>query len=118
MLFYFIRHGETDANRRHVLAGSGIDHPLSPVGHTKARGLGASVATRIGHKVHRLLVSDLTRARETAAYVSEGLGLKIEIEPGWREWNLGEWEGKSFAECGHLLLGDGDPCGGEARAAF
>ncbi|HMN70058.1 MAG TPA: histidine phosphatase family protein [Bdellovibrionales bacterium] len=118
MLFYFVRHGETDANRARVLAGSGADHPLNADGHAQARVLAAALETHIPHRIHRVVSSSMTRTRETAEHLSGALRLPVEIHSGFREWHLGEWEGGSFEQFGSLLLGDGEPSGGESRVAF
>ncbi len=118
MLFYFVRHGRTEANANEVLAGSGLDHPLTPEGHAQALNLAAALAPMLPHKVHRIVVSNMTRARETAEYLAKHLNLPLETHADLREWHLGEWEGRSVAEFIHLLLGDGEPKEGEARAEF
>lgn len=118
MLFYFIRHGQTEANRQRLLAGGGLDHPLNQEGHAQAKQLAEIIRAHIPHPVHRLVVSHLTRARETAAYLSTVLGVPVEINDQFGEWILGEWEGKSAPEHGALLLGETSPREGEARADF
>ncbi len=118
MLFYFIRHGQTEANRQQRLAGSGLDYPLNSAGHAQAKLLGERIYSLITHPVHRLIASNMLRARQTAEYVSLALSLPLEINQDFREWHLGEWEGKSFAEFGHLLLGDAEPQTGESRQSF
>lgn len=118
MLFYFVRHGETEANRAHLLAGAGNDHPLTQVGHEQARQLASRLKRHVPHPVHRVYASSMTRARQTAGYLAEELALPIDVIPDLREWHLGEWEGKTFAEFGHLLLGDGEPQRGESRRLF
>jgi probable phosphoglycerate mutase len=118
MLFYFVRHGETDANRQEILAGSGIDYPLNENGHLQAQALAKVIRQQIGQPVHRVLVSDMIRAKQTASYIATSLELKVEIIPDIREWHLGEWEGKPFSEYGHLILSDGEPQSGEARKVF
>ena len=118
MLFYFVRHGETEANRNQLLAGAGIDHPLTQTGHDQARGLARAIRRHIPHPVHRVYVSSMTRARQTAGYLAEELALEVQIVPDLREWHLGEWEGKTFAEFGHLLIGEGEPAQGESRKTF
>lgn len=117
MLFYFVRHGETEANRQKFLAGSGIDHPLNEVGHRQALELALRLRRAVGPDVSRIVASNLTRARQTGEYLAKELGLSLEIQSGWQEWNLGEWEGKSFAEFEHLLL-HGEPSQGESRQDF
>ncbi|MGE0527697.1 MAG: histidine phosphatase family protein [Bdellovibrionales bacterium] len=118
MLFYFIRHGETDANRQQLLAGAGMDHPLNLDGRAQARRLASVFRELVPHPIHRLLVSSMTRTRQTAEPLAEALALEIQLVPDFREWHLGEWEGKSFFDFGHLLLGEGEPAGGEARQVF
>ncbi len=118
MLFYFVRHGETNANSQQLLAGSGLDHELNEVGHDQARALGLRIASAIEHKLHRLIVSNMIRTQQTANYIVESIQLKPELHAGFREWNLGEWEGQRFEDYAHLLLGDGEPREGESRKDF
>ena len=118
MLFYFVRHGQTDANLSQRLAGSGLDHPLNSTGHAQAQALAAQIRQHIQHPLHRLIASNMTRARETASHLSTSLGLPIELAADFREWNLGEWEGQPYSQFAHLLLGDGEPKQGETRALF
>lgn len=118
MLFYFIRHGETEANRQEVLAGSGLDYPLNSTGHLQAEKLAKGIDQLISHPVGRLYASNMQRAQQTAAYVARAVGLPLETVPDFREWHLGEWEGKGYAEYSHLLLEGGEPKTGESRQAF
>lgn len=118
MLFYFVRHGRTAANAQEVLAGSGLDHPLLPEGHQQAQALARQLRQLVGGPVHRIISSNMTRARQTAEYLARELGLDLTHHPDWREWHLGEWEGKGTAEFLHLLLGEGEPEKGESRKVF
>ncbi len=118
MLFYFVRHGQTEANSQGLLAGSGLDHPLNESGHLQARSLAAAIRSHIPHPLHRLVASNMLRARETAGYLAAELGLPLELNADFREWDLGEWEGHTFEEFGHLLLGEGEPKTGESREVF
>lgn len=118
MLFYYVRHGQTEANKLEMLAGSGLDYPLTPEGHRQAESLAHVIQDHIPHPVHRIVVSNMTRAQQTASYLSARLNIPVELFPDFREWHLGEWEGKMFAEYGHLLLGGGEPLNGESREIF
>ena len=88
----FIRHGETDSNRRQRFQGQ-IDVPLNGNGLEQARRLGA----RLASEPHDLLFSsDLSRAQQTAAPVAAAWGLQPVLVPGLREQKFGEWEGLDF----------------------
>jgi 2,3-bisphosphoglycerate-dependent phosphoglycerate mutase len=102
-----VRHGASaDAMRGvdfPILDGHG-DPPLSPRGHEQAQLLAARLAT-IEPRPTALYVSGLTRTLETAAPITEALGLEpVEIKD-LREVRLGEWEGGVF----RIKVSDGDP---------
>lgn len=118
MLFYFVRHGQTDHNVQELLAGSGLDLELNANGHAQAEKLAKRLRATVAHPLKRVIASDMKRARTTAEYLARELDLPLQINRDLREWHLGEWEGKTFAEFGHLLLGDGEPEKGESRAQF
>jgi broad specificity phosphatase PhoE len=42
--------------------------------------------------------SDLLRSQQTAAFIAARTGLGIELLPGLREMNFGEWEGLTWSE--------------------
>jgi probable phosphoglycerate mutase len=84
-----IRHGETDANRELRFQGH-IDVPLNDIGHEQARRL----ALRLEREsVQRLVSSDLTRARQTAAPAALQLGMEIVPSATLREQHFGVVEG-------------------------
>jgi broad specificity phosphatase PhoE len=67
---YFVRHGETLANRTHTHQSS--DEPLSPKGRAQAH----RVALRLpSMEIDTLICSTYTRARETATIIGEELKL-------------------------------------------
>ncbi len=118
MLFYFVRHGETDFNRQQRLAGGGLNHCLNDQGHAQAEALAREFKKHVSHKVHRLIVSNMTRTQETAGYLAQHLNMKPEFMPEFREWELGEWEGSNSSEFIAQILGDGEPKQGESRKGF
>lgn len=108
--FVFLRHGQTDANRLQLLAGSS-DVPLNETGRAQAR----EAAERIRPLGVTLVVSSgLRRARDTAALIAQALGIPHLIEPGLAERNWGSLEGRPRAErvCGAT------PPGAETPEAF
>jgi glucosyl-3-phosphoglycerate phosphatase len=88
-----VRHGESTWNAEHRLQGQ-LDPPLSDEGRAQARQLRPLVEA-LGVPAGRAVVSDLSRARETAELL--GLGATT-IDPCWREIDVGEWGGKTAAE--------------------
>jgi serine/threonine-protein phosphatase PGAM5 len=68
---YLIRHGMYD---RDSLADDRVGNGLNALGREQARMVGARLAA-LPVKVHALVSSDFTRARETATIVGEALGM-------------------------------------------
>lgn len=109
---FLIRHGETEwsLNGRHT----GIsDIPLTEKGRQVARLWQPYAGAR---KFALVLSSPLQRARETCELA--GLAGQAQIEDDLREWNYGEYEGRTpqqirAAQPGWLIFRDGCP-GGES----
>ena len=89
---YFLRHGETDANKISMVQGH-TDIPLNSNGLQQAQLAG----TRL-QKIHFAAVysSDLSRAAVTASFAANGK--KIIHTAKLREWHLGNWQGKTLNE--------------------
>jgi glucosyl-3-phosphoglycerate phosphatase len=88
-----VRHGESTWNAEHRLQGQ-LDPPLSETGREQASELRPLVQA-LEIPAERVVCSDLTRARETAAL----LGLEpARFDPLWREIDIGEWGGRTAAE--------------------
>ena len=85
-----VRHGESEANVSGRWQGQGDSH-LSERGRQQA----SALARRLVHReFDRIVASDLSRARETA----KALDLPFTTDEGWREINVGAWEGLTRAE--------------------
>jgi probable phosphoglycerate mutase len=91
-----VRHGETSANVDGVWHGS-TDTPLTPRGHTQAERIARHLEDR-HTDAQALYSSPLRRARDTAAPIARALSLEPRLDPDLREYDIGRWEGKSFAE--------------------
>lgn len=97
MEFIFVRHGESEMNVQNraeyqIFAGQ-TDVPLTPLGHRQAEALRGSEGFR---DADVFLVSDLLRARETAAHFAPPE--KTVYDARLRERSLGEFQGKTVRE--------------------
>tara|TARA_R110000868_G_scaffold373543_1_gene637672 strand:- start:48097 stop:48687 length:591 start_codon:yes stop_codon:yes gene_type:complete len=90
--FVFIRHGETDANKAGIIAGS-TEPPLNDTGREQARAIAPLMA--LG-KWQALYVSPQDRARQTADLVMPGYD--PHILDGLRERHWGDLEGRPVTE--------------------
>lgn len=91
-LLTLVRHGETDWNRDRRIQGA-TDIPLNDTGRAQAREAADALSGDI------VVASDLSRARETAEIIAEGLGLPSpRLYAGLRERAYGEAEGVEAAE--------------------
>ena len=83
--FYLIRHGQPQQHRDKIFLGQ-TDVPLSDEGRKQAEK--AKAALPVG--IRRIYSSDLKRALQTA----EIIGGQIIATQGFREMNLGSWDGR------------------------
>jgi 2,3-bisphosphoglycerate-dependent phosphoglycerate mutase len=91
-----VRHGESAPAREDRPADSvdgQSDPPLDPVGEDQAGRLANRLALGV---VDAIYVTPLRRTAQTAAPLTERLGLTPVVEPDLREVHLGEWEGAAF----------------------
>lgn len=114
--FYMIRHGQTEANQREVMAGS-TDSPLTSLGREQAKSV-QKIVSELEIKPKVIVHSDLSRARDTASIINEVLGVPMHEEPDIAEIHSGDWEGKPWAECESLLDGWPTPPNGETFDEF
>ena len=103
MKIYVVRHGQTDYNINGLFQGR-KDIPLNSVGIKQAE----ETAQKFKNiSVDIILVSPLTRAKETAKYISNVTGVKPIIEQDLIERNFGDMEGKPNREdCNIKMLLD------------
>ena len=110
-----VRHGATEWSASGQHTGT-TDLPLSEAGRRDAACLRARLAS---HEFALVLTSPLRRARETCELA--GLGDRAELEADLREFEYGEYEGRTSAEIreerpGWSVWRDGSP-GGEMPAS-
>lgn len=92
MKIYSTRHGETDFNSRDIILGT-TDIELNETGLAQAKELAEKVL-ELGD-VDIIIASPMKRAFRTAEIVAGRCGLDIIKDDRLREWDYGEYEGKS-----------------------
>lgn len=113
--FYFLRHGETDWNRRSIIQGQ-IDTPLNETGRQQAEAVAGAVAKL---SVRSICCSSLQRARSTAEIVNRGLGKLVHALPDLMECGLGQIQGQSSTGEWRQPWKNGGPMpGGETYAEY
>lgn len=74
--YYFVRHGETELNKKHIKQGA--EGGLSDAGKRQAREVGASLSDK---GIHKIISSPYERARETAELINETLRVSVSYTP-------------------------------------
>jgi broad specificity phosphatase PhoE len=112
---WLIRHGETEWS----LSGAHTSHtdiPLTTRGREQARAIGECLQFR---QFARVMTSPMQRARETCRIA--GFGQIAELSEQLREWDYGEFEGRTTSQIREEIPGwsvwNAVPAGGEPLAA-
>ncbi len=114
--FYFVRHGQTEANAHRILSGGGCDIDLSEQGVLQAKNLADNC--QIWSDAATICCSPLIRARRTADIINCNWNLPLIELDGLKEWVLGDWEGNPLDDQLSILTTKEDPPKGEKRADF
>lgn len=95
---YLVRHGESEANAAGRFAGR-TDSPLTELGKRQAEAVADALAPI---RFDRVVSSDLSRARDTAAAIARRQGLDVGTFPELREIDMGDAAGRLFEDArGH-----------------
>ncbi len=94
MRLFLVRHGETHSNNKKIIQGQ-ADTKLNEIGRKQAKNVARALKDIRFEKIYS---SDLSRAKETAEIINTYLGTKLILTPELRELDMGNWEGKSFAQ--------------------
>ena len=90
--FFFIRHGQTDYNKKHIVQGSGVDSELNDMGLMQAR----QFYDYYKDEGFELVISSkLKRSIQTVQPFVEELGVDYEAHADINEISWGVHEGKS-----------------------
>ncbi|MCR5599359.1 MAG: histidine phosphatase family protein [Ruminococcus sp.] len=92
MKIYSTRHGQTSYNKQDIILGI-TDIELDETGVRQAHELAEKVA-EMGN-IDLMIVSPMKRAMTTARAVAERCGIEMITDDRLREWDYGEYEGKS-----------------------
>ena len=115
--FYYLRHGQTNYNRRRRYQGS-LDIPLNDTGIRQAFSAAETLRQRDFDAIY---TSPLSRARQTAGIVAEAKGLPVTEIPALQEMDFGDLEGaqiidKTLGE--DWKAGEFTPKNGESYTVF
>lgn len=95
MRLIFCRHGESEANVARILSNRNLPHGLTDKGRQQARDLAETLAAQ---DVRQLYASHILRAQQTAAIVSQRLGLPVHTSTALRDFDCGIYEGRGDEE--------------------
>jgi broad specificity phosphatase PhoE len=95
MRLYFVRHGESEANTRHIISNRGVPLGLTAIGRQQAKAL-AEKLREVPFRV--IYCSPVLRARQTADILSASLGIPYEVAEALREYDCGILEERSDEE--------------------
>ncbi|MDQ3642560.1 MAG: MSMEG_4193 family putative phosphomutase [Actinomycetota bacterium] len=88
-----VRHGQTPTTGK-LLPGRAPGLHLSETGEAQAAAVGQRLATL--KKVDAIYASPLERTKETAGAIGRALGLKVKLDKGLLEADIGDWTGQEL----------------------
>ncbi len=92
---YFIRHAESEANKKRILA-SRLPFPLTEEGQEDARRIASELKELVA--INRIISSPLLRAKQTAEAFSDVYELAFSIDENLTEQDLGPYSGMNYDE--------------------
>lgn len=116
MSLYFLRHGQSEANVKHVFAGQKENSPLTELGKQQAE-IAADDLKAAG--ITKIVSSNLIRAKQTAETVANKLDIAITFDDRITEYDMGARTGtpNQTISSRELVSADGaeDPAAFKAR---
>ncbi|MEY2641284.1 MAG: hypothetical protein RL150_677 [Candidatus Parcubacteria bacterium] len=94
MIFYFIRHGETDFNKQHRIQGVTVDEPLNEEGVKQM----VDSIPDLPKDFDIIFSSSLKRVATSSQIVADALKKKIIFDDSLREQDFGSLAGKMWSE--------------------
>jgi probable phosphomutase (TIGR03848 family) len=90
-----VRHGQTPTTGK-LLPGRAPGLHLSDLGQAQAEAVGRRLAAQPKLKVEAIYASPLERTRETAGFIAKALDLKVKVDKGLLEADIGDWTGQEL----------------------
>jgi probable phosphomutase (TIGR03848 family) len=90
-----VRHGQTPTTGK-LLPGRAPGLHLSEAGEAQARAVGRRLASQEKLKVDAIYASPLERTKETAGFIAAALGVKVKLDKGLLEADIGDWTGQEL----------------------
>ena len=88
---WLIRHAQSVANRDRIIQGH-LDTDLTDLGYEQARLTGLYFEeNKEAFQIKHIFASDLKRTQQTGKFISDNLGIPIQIDPSLREAFFGKW---------------------------
>ncbi|CAO3409211.1 histidine phosphatase family protein [Azospirillum largimobile] len=115
--FHFVRHGQTEDNRRGVRCGGDRDVALTEQGIEQARRAAERFRAQ-GHDCGLVIAGPLRRTAVTGALFAEALGVPLLSRDWLRERRLGEWNGLPIELTRPWFAAGETPPGGESEGTF
>ena len=115
--FYYVRHGQTEANRLDLTCGGDWDIPINETGISQAKEASYRIS-KVVKDADVLFVSPMIRAKQTADIINNDLKLPIVEKDSFREWRVGDLEEKPWKEIPDIFSGKISPPNGETLAEF
>lgn len=91
---YLIRHGQTEGHQEKRYNGQ-IDVPLTALGRQQSEQVRDAL---LDVSLAAVYSSDLSRSLYCAELIAASHGLKVVQRTSFRELNIGDWEGRTWAE--------------------
>src|SRR3954451_15547226 len=88
-----VRHGETPTTGK-LLPGRAPGLHLSEVGEAQAAAVGERLAKL--KKIDAIYASPLERTKETAGFIAKAVGMKVKLDKGLLEADIGDWTGQEL----------------------
>ena len=115
--FYFMRHGQTEANRDNVSSGGDCNVVLTDYGRAQAE-QARTILKNKGIVPSAIICASLDRTLETAKIINDRLKVDILLNDGLTERHLGDWNGQKSVITNRLLRAGKTPPDGESPKTF